>query len=248
MNILTLEDNEQQFISIWSKRGLKGPLILLYNPNLSDDNLFNHALQKPEATLTDEDLQYVKNFYHGLNIKPTIFILENRLDEALKHLLLKAEFKASDRLITMAAPTRLYTPPKPHIKITPCSEDHLAEWIGVFTKAFSTPSWLNELEKITIKMIKNPNCTLYLARYKGFAVGVATTYRSEGVCGVYCLGTTPQLRNIGVGSSLITYLTSEAYREGDQNICLQTLLSENLTRFYSRLGFKRVYDKVIYEA
>lgn len=248
MTPLTLEENERQFFSIWSKQVVKKQLILLYNPKLSDDPLFNHALQKTEATLTSEDLHYVKSFYRELNIKPSIFVLENKLSKTLKHLLSEAGFKASDKLVTMCAPTYRSILPNPELKIKPCSEGELAEWIKVFIEVFSTPSWLNELEKITRKLIKNPNCTLYLARYKNIPAGLAARYRSNGVSGIYCLGTAPNLRNRGVGSYLITYLTSEAYREGDQNICLQTLLSEKLARFYTRLGFKRTHSKVIYEA
>ncbi|MFN3621342.1 MAG: GNAT family N-acetyltransferase, partial [Nitrososphaerales archaeon] len=85
-----------------------------------------------------------------------------------------------------------------------------------------------------------------IARYKGKAVGVAARYSSEKLSGIYCLGTIPHLRNRGIGSTLIKHLINEAYKERDLNVCLQTLLSENLTRFYTKLGFKKVYGKVIY--
>ena len=246
MEHLALDRNELLFFSLWSKQIVSKRLAILYNPNLSDDVLFNHArLTAPQETLGYNDLKYVKKFYSRLKIKPTL-ILNAELDSSQKHLLSGEGFKAIEQLITMSTPARISSTLKPNLKISACNEDDLAEWVKVFIEAFSTPSWLEELNRIAAKMVKHPNCTLYLARYKGTAVGVAAKYSAEGVSGLYCLGTTPKLRNRGVGSALVAHVINEAYHSGDQIICLQTLASEHLTRFYARLGFRRRYSKTIY--
>ena len=248
MERLTLDRNELHFFSLWSKQKVSRRLTLLYNPNLSDDFLFNHArLTDPEETLGYEDLKYVKKFYSRFKIKPTL-ILNGKLDSSQKRLLSKEGFKVIDTLLTMSAPTRFYSALESNFEISVCSEDELVEWVRVFIEAFSTPSWLEELHKIAAKMVKHPNCTLYLARHNGAAVGVAARYSVDGVSGLYCLGTTPKLRNRGVGSALVAHVISEAYRSGDQIICLQTLASEHSTRFYARLGFRRRYSKTIYSS
>lgn len=241
-----LESNELQFFSLWSRLKVSNRLILLYNPNLPDDVLINHArLNELEETLRYEDLKYVKKFYSRLKIKPTLF-LNAKLDSSQKHLLRKEGFRVIDRLITMSAPTLAYPTLQSNLKISACSGDDLAEWIKVFVEAFSTPSWSDELKKIVVKMLKHPSCTLYLARYKGTAIGVAARYSTEGVSGLYCLGTIPKLRNRGVGSALVAQVVSEAHRSGDRTLCLQTLASERLITLYVRLGFRRLYSKAIY--
>lgn len=248
MEYLALERNELQFFSLWSKQKITKRLTLLYNPNLYDDFLFNHARPTdPEETLSQRDLKYVKEFYSRLKIKPAL-ILSSKLDSNQEDLLRDEGFKAIDRLITMSTPTRLLCFPKPNLTILACSEDDAAEWVKVFIEAYSTPSWLRELNKIVAKMLKHPSCTLYLARYTGNAVGVAVRYSAEGVSGLYCLGTTPKVRNRGVGGALVAHVIGEAYRSGDPIICLQTLASEHLTRFYARLGFRRLYSKTIYSS
>jgi GNAT superfamily N-acetyltransferase len=245
---LVLERNELQFLSLWSKRKLSRRLTLLYNPNLSDDFLFNHArTTDPEETLNHRDLTYIKKFYTRLKMKPTL-ILHSKLDSSQKRLLSGEGFKAVDRLITMSAPTRISSTLEPNLKISACGEADLAEWVKVFIEAFSTPSWLKELNRIAANMVKHPSCTLYLARYKGAAVGVAVRYSIERVSGLYCLGIKPSFRNKGVGSALVAHVISEAYRSGDQIICLQSLASEHLTRFYTRLGFKHRYSKAVYSS
>ena len=248
MEHLVLDRNELQFLSLWSKRKVGKRLILLYNPNLPDDFLFNHArLTDPEEALSHRDLTYVKKFYTRLKVKPTL-ILGSKLDSSQKRLLSGEGFKAIDRLITMSTPTRISSTLEPNLKISDCSEDDIAEWVKVFIEAFSTPSWLRELNRIAAKMVKYPSCTLYLAHYKGTAVGVAVRHSVEGVSGLYCLGITPSFRNKGVGSALVAHVISEAYRSGDQIICLQSLASEHLTRFYARLGFKHRYSKAVYSS
>ena len=248
MEILALERNELQFFSLWSKQKITKRLTLLYNPNLFDDFLFNHARPTdPEETLGYRDLKYVKKFYSRLKIKPTL-IFKAELDSNQKRLLSEEGFKATDLLITMTARTRPSSASRPYLTILACSEDDVAEWVKVFVEAYSTPSWLRELSNIVAKMVRHPRCTLYLARYKGVSVGVAARYSAEGVSGLYCLGTTPKVRNRGVGGALVAHVIGEAYRSGDEIICLQTLASEHLTRFYARLGFRRLYSKTIYSS
>jgi ribosomal protein S18 acetylase RimI-like enzyme len=242
----SLDDNELQFFSLWSKKKVSRHLILLYNPNLLDDALFNHArLNNRSEVLDRKDLNYVKRFYSQLGIKPSLF-LNTSLDTSLKHLIEQERFKVIDRLITFSTSTSDSPAWKPDLRISACKEDDADEWIRVFVEAFSTPSWLNELNAIVAKMLKDPNCTLYLARYKDRAVGVAARYSTNSVSGLYCLGTIPKLRNRGIGSALVSYVISQAHKAGDQTICLQTPNSEHLIKFYSRLGFKRRYAKVIY--
>lgn len=244
MNISDLERNELQFFSLWSQQKVSANLIILYNTNLREDPLFNHAaLKNMVVLLTQEDLEYVKSFYTQLNIRPALFLIEEKYSNQQ---LLESGFKAADKLLTLAAPTSSRTSLNSNIKISTCNADDLEDWIKVFIDAFSTPQWFNELRKITANLIKHPSCTLYIARRKNTAVGVAARYHSENLSGIYCLGIIPQLRNRGVGSTLIRHLINEAYKEGDQKVCLQTLLSENLTGFYTKVGFKKVYEKVIY--
>ncbi|MEM3386520.1 MAG: GNAT family N-acetyltransferase [Nitrososphaerales archaeon] len=245
MEIIDLECNELQFFSLWSKQWTTENLILLYNPIFSDDPLFNHALLKDmEVVLTQDDLRYVKSFYERLKVRPALFLLEKKYQE----LLLESDFEVLDKLLTMSTGTRSCAPSNPSIKISICSKDDLEDWVKVFVDAFAAYSWVDGLKEITPNLLKHPGCTLYIARYKSKAVGVAARFSSEKLSGIYCLGTIPDLRGRGIGSTLIKHLINEAYKEGDRNLCLQTLLSENLIRFYTKLGFKKVYRKVIYIA
>jgi len=78
------------------------------------------------------------------------------------------------------------------------------------------------------------------------ALGCCLLFPSNGVLGLYCLGTDKKFRNTGIASSIIDFAISYANTKGYDFLGLQALHSDNTTGFYQRRGFKKVYIKTIF--
>ena len=78
------------------------------------------------------------------------------------------------------------------------------------------------------------------------ALGCCLLFPSNGVLGLYCLGTDKKFRNTGIASSIIDFAISYASTKGYDFLSLQSLHSDNTTGFYQRRYFKRVYTKTIF--
>ena len=64
--------------------------------------------------------------------------------------------------------------------------------------------------------------------------------------GLYCLGTLPEHRDKGVATAMIKASLDISRQNGNDCIFVQTLADEGLEKFYLKLGFKQVYEKVIF--
>lgn len=78
------------------------------------------------------------------------------------------------------------------------------------------------------------------------ALGCCLLFPSNGVLGLYCLGTDQKFRNTGIASSIIDFAISYANTKGYDFLGLQALHSDNTTGFYQRRCFKKVYTKSIF--
>ena len=78
------------------------------------------------------------------------------------------------------------------------------------------------------------------------ALGCCLLFPSNGVLGLYCLGTDKKFRNTGIASSIIDFAISYANTKGYDFLGLQALHSDNTTGFYQRRCFKKVYTNAIF--
>ena len=72
--------------------------------------------------------------------------------------------------------------------------------------------------------------------------GVLAIFRTEGLAGVYCVGTVPQHRRKGVAASLLSNAKAIAGAEG-RHLFLQSLASDGTLRYYLQRGFRVLYSK-----
>jgi len=78
------------------------------------------------------------------------------------------------------------------------------------------------------------------------ALGCCLLFPSNGVLGLYCLGTEQKFRKTGIASSIIDFAISYAIDNGYDFLGLQALHSDNTTGFYQRRCFKKVYTNAIF--
>ncbi|MEM4311110.1 MAG: GNAT family N-acetyltransferase [Nitrososphaerales archaeon] len=237
-NYHLLEQNEEEWFSLWCDRIFIDGNLILFNESFKEDPLFNRIYLRKKGV----DAQRLANFFEERGISGYFFLppdKEEGLEEELKAQgLIKVDELRSMKLKSFLGKT------KSEFKIVKTDLSNLEDWIKVYYLSFDIPdSWLPEIRRRLRILIENPKVELLLAYgYKG-VYGAMALYFTERIIGIYCLGTLKRFRRIGVSSSLINY----AYEKSIGKIlCLQTLVSEGNESFYIKRGFETLYSKPIY--
>jgi hypothetical protein len=220
-----MEDNEWSFCSMWTERLKAGCASGLVNGKLEGDYFFNRASVCGCSDPVGSARQIAKMFWQkGLDCY--LYDRDGRLaGEGLSQV---------DTMHVLRADSAGSTGKTKVVKI---DRSFLPSWIDVFCRSFAVPEWKPEVERI---MSANFGRLELLLSYKGdVPAGCAALYSKEGVIGMYCLGTVPQLRGKGVAMDILKSAVSK-------NLFLQTLGSEGLLPFYRKVGFTVACTKKIY--
>jgi ribosomal protein S18 acetylase RimI-like enzyme len=95
---------------------------------------------------------------------------------------------------------------------------------------------------ILSRLARSRRVTMLEANFRGRLAGVTALYRTPDLLGLYCLGTVPECRRMGVAHSLLDEARRVAKSEG-RTLVLQSLVSEGAVSFYYKSGFKKLYIK-----
>jgi len=120
-------------------------------------------------------------------------------------------------------------------------------WVNAYLRAFyGSEELAGSVTPIARRLLKAKATTLLEAKVRGRVAGTLAIFRTGGLAGVYCVGTVPEFRKMGVATRLLSRAREIADAEGRQLI-LQTLASDGAELFYSQRGFERLYSKMIME-
>ena len=120
-------------------------------------------------------------------------------------------------------------------------------WTAAYLRSFYGDEELTGTVKpIVVSILKDRAATLLERRAGGETAGVIALFRTQGVLGVYCVGTLPEHRRQGIATALLAKARQVAEKEG-RSLVLQTLASEGAIQLYLDNGFEPMYDKVVLE-
>ena len=194
---------------------------------------------------TDKSLEAIEAEFSRRRRVPHIFVQNNSNHPSLLRALDERGYRISDQMSVMEAEI-------PQFKVNPALtlemgiDGKIEEWAKVYLSAFyGEMGYLRAVEGILQKVSRMKEVSLLLASLDERPVGCAALFRSEGFCGVYCVGTHPAARNMGVASTMLDFSRKLATSEG-RGLILQTILSDAVERFYLNLGFRRVYLKDLF--
>jgi N-acetylglutamate synthase-like GNAT family acetyltransferase len=126
------------------------------------------------------------------------------------------------------------------------TEGKLERWATVYLEAFYGDTKIMEVVVRTLgRVSRNKDATLILASRDGKPAGCLALFRSQGVLGVYCVGTVPDMRGEHVASTMLDLASKLAIKE-NRKLVLQTILSDSVEPLYLKLGFKRLYLKELF--
>lgn len=120
-------------------------------------------------------------------------------------------------------------------------------WTATYLRAFyGSEDLAGAVRPIVTRASKAGETTLLESRVGGETAGVLAIFRTPGVAGVYCVGTSPEYRTLGVASGLIARARDIAEGEG-RSLVLQTLASDGVLDFYLKRGFEAMHAKRVLE-
>ena len=242
MDIESIHSNELSFCSLWSRAHKKiGCLELFSNYKLGDDYFFNRLNITQWSDDVVDILDIIKsNYSHGLD-KYYIHLVSN--EENASDL---PEFGSMKILVYDVKNNAINS--NRNIEIDIVDRNDLNRWIDVFCKSFDIQNMKDEVSKIISKHYKK--FTLLIAHYnldKGrYPAGCCLLFDKNDNIGLYCLGTLKQFRRKGVARNLIRSAIRIARNNGYNIMIVQTLTKEGYEEFYKKLGFKTIYETMLY--
>jgi len=236
------ELNEVQWWSGWTQATWLDKDAYVMLSEKFDEYFFNRAGFVRIPHRAEKSLEMIEAEFAKHRRVPHVFVQNNSNHPVLLRALAKGSYRISDRMSVMEMETPSFKV-NPELTIQTAVDDKLEEWAGVYLSAFyGETRYLNEVARILQEVSRKKEASIVLARLKDKPVGCLALFRSEGVCGVYCVGTHPAARSIGVASTMLDFSWRVAAGEG-RGLILQTMLSDAVERFYLKLGFRRVYLK-----
>ena len=123
--------------------------------------------------------------------------------------------------------------------------DTLSRAAEIYAEAYHLPtSAATYMKSVMMTALYDPAVYIYLARLHGIPAGSLTLVLKAGVAGLYGLGTLPEYRGHGVGTSLMVRAILEASALGFRVAVLQA--PPSAVRLYRRLGFETYFRVEIF--
>lgn len=238
------ELNEVSWWSLWAETTWlnDGAYVLLSKD--FDEGFFNRAGFVKIPRDVDGSLGLIEATFGKRGRTPSIYVRQDRNQPRLLRALAGAGYSITDQMAVMDAET-------PSFKVNREIElevglGRLEDWAETYLRAFYGEM---SQQKLVMRVLggvsQSKDASLMLARLDDNPVGCLALFRSDGVCGVYCVGTHPDFRRKNVASTMLDLSRRLAASEG-RKLFLQTILSDSLENFYTKLGFKRAYVKDIF--
>ncbi len=228
--IQRIESNDIGFTGTWSNIIKLDCGILFLNQNLSDDIFFDKLAG---ITCVSEDMiDKAMGYFQKNNSVPCVYSLNN---PELDCLLEKKGFQRHD---IQHALKRTRSATKTNTK--KITRDNVDLWAGIFCQAYDCLGWKDTV----ISILKNTLDSIdYIVDESGSSC--MALYEKDSILGLYCLGTVPSKRHNGTAASLIDFASYYANSK-NLTLILETYEKDNLLEFYSKLGFEKVYKKLVY--
>lgn len=239
------ELNEARWWSGWTETTWPSKDIYLMFSKDFDEYFFNRAGFVRVPSSTEKSLEVIESEFAKHKRIPHMFVQNNSNHPALLRALAERSYKISDQMSVMQMGTPMFKV-NPELTLEMGVDGKLQKWVDIYLNAFYGETERYEtVVRILQGITKMKETSLVLASLKERPVGCLALFRSEGICGVYCVGTHPDARGVRVASTMLDFSRKVAASEG-RKLILQTILSDAVERFYLKLGFQRVYLKDLF--
>jgi len=245
LDIDNIDENESSFCSLWSRTHQKIDCAELFlNPKLGDDYFFNRLNVKNSCSNISDILNSLKSSHTNYHDSLYVHLICNN-ENCVKFSIPKF---GTMKILGLDLNKYALESESDHIEIDVIDKNHLYNWIEVFCRSFDSIHIKDEVTNIISKHYQKLTLLVahhYLDQVKYFA-GCCLLYEKKDSIGMYCLGTIQHFQRKGVARELITSAARIAKNNGHNQLIVQTLTKEGYEEFYKKLGFRTIYEKMLY--
>ena len=245
LDIDKIDENESSFCSIWSRTHQKIDSVELFlNPKLGDDYFFNRLNVKNSSSNISDILNSIKSSHTNYHDSLYVHLICNN-ENCVKFSIPKF---GTMKILGLDLNKYALESESDHIGIDVIDKNLLYNWIDVFCRSFDSVHIKDEVTNIISKHYQKLTLLVahhYLDQVK-YLVGCSLLYEKKESIGLYCLGTIQPFQRKGVARELIASAVRIAKNNGHNLLIVQTLTKEGYEEFYKELGFRTIYEKILY--
>ncbi len=234
-----LELNELKWWSNWAKVSWLDRNTHILSSREFAEPFFNRAGFLSCAGISSS-IERAERRFRGLGLDPVLLVHEKCM--VGRKALTRKGYRKVDTMTVLASTSRSQRAERaPVVEVS--SSSSVYDWSRAYLQSFyGDEHLLQAVTKVASRLKQMREATLLEARLEGTVAGVLAIFRTPGLAGVYCVGTLPKFRRMGVAGTLIGRANGMAQSEG-RKLCLQTLESDGAEPFYLARGFTELYRK-----
>ena len=251
-----MECNESTFCSLWTEYiKINECTDLFINEKLGDDYFFNRV----NYTLCCVNANHDANAAARMVLRNSIRLFSERrlkcyvyIDDSdcvLESILLKNKFTLLDTMqVFRSNVDRVQQYQNQSFYVDKIGMDLVPVWIDVFCKSFDALELKSEVQGILKKHFNKLTLLIgYVKRNSSqIPAGCALLFNTDGLTGLYCLGTIESFRHQGLAKKIIGSSIEIARQHSASLLICQAFTKQGFAEFYKRVGFQLVYKKKIY--
>ena len=199
-------------------------------------------LSKGQDHRAEETFERIRSFYRERKSAFSLH-LRNHADGALEFICRRENMTlisdSPGMVLTEPCPDK--TPPR-NIDVRQVdSVSGVADFTSVIIESFASlgmPPTVGEKIFATPERLLQPHIRMVIARDEGKPVAAAMVIHSQGIAGIYWVGTVPAARGRGLGEACVGKVVNDAFLRGARLVVLQA--SKFGAPLYLRMGFETV--------
>ena len=234
-----IELNELTWWSHWARLSWFGRNAHILLSGEFDEPFFNRAGLLACAGI-EGALDALEARFGKEGVDPTVLLYDS-CSRGIKHLT-NSGYRLVDRMIVMSLRRPRFRMNE-SLTVTPVKPGGHEQWSRAYLQSFyGGTNLLPSVNRAIENLAAGRDVTLLEGLIGDTVAGVLAVQRTKNLAGVYCVGTVPRFRRMGVSGTLITRAHEIASRE-KRRLILQTLESDDVEDFYLEGGFRRLYTK-----
>jgi len=222
----------------------------LYTSDIITDSFWNYAFV-PKNTDLRHILKFIEENFLKLNRQPAIYLGDPTDDEVRFLSSAGYDLVSEESFMTCQVISKLKVSNLEIIRVTSDKEksDFLEVFVNVFGGEKTLDSPYGALDEAYLKALEqnffDQKFYHFIAYYGHHAVSIASLCYSNGMCGIYNVGTREGDRGKGFGTSIVWACLEQYLELHGSTLLLQTETKSQVERWYEALGFKtKFYGKI----
>jgi GNAT superfamily N-acetyltransferase len=236
-----LELNEVRWWSNWARLRWLGPSAYLLTSDRLREPFFNRA-GALACKGVERTVAMAEKWFARLGMGSTFMVFDSCAGAAAA--LEDSGYRPVDTMAVLLSRGPIADESATGISVN--SRPSAGSWTRAYLESFYGGQELApSVAPIVRRLPETRGVTLLEATIDHEAAGVLALFRTEGLAGVYCVGTVPRRRRLGVAATLLARAKEMADAEG-RSLVLQSLASDGSERYYLDRGFVNLYTKLMY--